>query len=122
MKFIDIDKLIAAREKKTIPEIFSEKGEQYFRKLEREIVLEESLNNNIVIATGGGVIIDNENIKNLKETSFIVYLDCTIECIYEKPPSTASERMLHSVACTPSMVYSESGFFVSGRITFRSSA
>lgn len=38
-----------------------------------------------------------------------------------KPPSTASERMLHSVACTPSMVYSESGFFVSGRMTFRSS-
>ena len=30
--------------------------------------------------------------------------------------------MLHNVACTPSMVYSESGFFVSGRMTFRSSA
>lgn len=63
MKFIDIDKMISAREKKTIPEIFEEKGEAYFRKLEREIVYEESLDNNIVIATGGGVIIDNENIK-----------------------------------------------------------
>ena len=39
-----------------------------------------------------------------------------------KPPSTASERMLHSVAYTPSMVYSESGFFVSMLMTFRSSA
>lgn len=84
MKFIDIDKLIAAREKKTIPEIFEEKGEAYFRKLERQIVQEESMDNNIVIATGGGVIIDNENIKALKETSFIVHLDCTIECIYER--------------------------------------
>ena len=37
-------------------------------------------------------------------------------------PSTASERILHSVACMPSMVYSESGFFVSGLMTFRSSA
>ena len=95
MKFIDIDKLIAAREKKTIPEIFSEKGEQYFRKLEREIVLEESLNNNIVIATGGGVIIDNENIKNLKETSFIVYLDCTIECIYERVKNSKTRPLLN---------------------------
>lgn len=95
MKFIDIDKMISAREKKSIPEIFEEKGEQYFRKLEREIVLEESLNNNIVIATGGGVIIDNENIKNLKETSFIVYLDCTIECIYERVKNNKNRPLLN---------------------------
>ncbi|STO31286.1 Shikimate kinase [Fusobacterium necrogenes] len=95
MKFIDIDKMISVREKKTIPEIFDEKGEQYFRKLEREIVFEESLNNNIVIATGGGVIIDNENIKNLKETSFIVYLDCTIECIYERVKNSKSRPLLN---------------------------
>lgn len=95
MKFIDIDKMISAREKKSIPEIFEEKGEQYFRKLEREIVLEESLNNNIVIATGGGVIIDNENIKNLKETSFIVYLDCTIECIYERVKNSKNRPLLN---------------------------
>lgn len=95
MKFIDIDKMISAREKKNIPEIFEEKGEQYFRKLEREIVLEESLNNNIVIATGGGVIIDNENIKNLKETSFIVYLDCTIECIYERVKNSKNRPLLN---------------------------
>lgn len=95
MKFIDIDKMIAAREKKSIPEIFSEKGEQYFRKLERDIVKEESLNNNIVIATGGGVIIDNENIKNLKETSFVVYLDCTIECIYERVKNSKTRPLLN---------------------------
>lgn len=95
MKFIDIDKMIAAREKKTITEIFEEKGEQYFRKLEREIVYEESLNNNIVIATGGGVIIDNENIKNLRETSFIVYLDCTLDCIYERVKNSKSRPLLN---------------------------
>lgn len=95
MKFIDIDKMIAAREKKSISEIFSEKGEQYFRKLERDIVLEESLNNNIVIATGGGVIIDNENIKNLRETSFIVYLDCTIDCIYERVKNSKTRPLLN---------------------------
>lgn len=94
MKFIDIDKLISAREKKSIPEIFAEKGESYFRKLEREIVYEESLDNNIVIATGGGVIIDNENIKTLRETSYIVYLDCTIDCIYERVKNSKSRPLL----------------------------
>lgn len=49
MKFIDTDKMISAQEKKSIPEIFAEKGEQYFRQLEREIVLHESMNNNIYL-------------------------------------------------------------------------
>lgn len=84
MKFIDIDKMISMKEKKSIPEIFKEYGEKYFRDREREIIEEESRENNIVIATGGGAIIDNENLKNLKKTSFVVYLDATIECIYER--------------------------------------
>lgn len=95
MKFIDTDKMISAQEKKSIPEIFAEKGEQYFRQLEREIVLHESMNNNVVISTGGGVIIDNENIKNLKETSFVVYLDCTIECIYNRVKNSKSRPLLN---------------------------
>ena len=95
MKFVDIDRLIAAREKKTIPEIFAEKGEAYFRKLERDIVYEESLENNIVIATGGGVIIDNENIKALRETSYVVYLDCTIDCIYDRVKNSKTRPLLN---------------------------
>lgn len=95
MKFIDIDKLISVREKKTVVEIFEEYGEQYFRELERKIVFEESLNNNIVIATGGGVILDNENIKNLSETSFIVFLDCTIDCIYERVKNNKKRPLLN---------------------------
>lgn len=84
MKFIDIDKMISMREKKNIPEIFKEYGEKYFRDKEREIIEEESRENNIVIATGGGAIVDNENLKNLKKSSYVVYLDATIECIYER--------------------------------------
>ncbi len=84
MKFIDIDKMISMREKKNIPEIFKEYGEKYFRDKEREIIEEESRENNIVIATGGGAIVDNENLKNLKKSSYVVYLDASIECIYER--------------------------------------
>ncbi len=84
MKFVDIDKLIVEREGRSISDIFQKEGEAYFRNLERLIVEEESRDNNVVISTGGGVIIDNKNIKNLKTSSYVVYLDCTIECIYER--------------------------------------
>ncbi|MGL4307436.1 shikimate kinase [Cetobacterium sp. SF1] len=95
MKFIDIDRAICARERKTIPEIFQEKGEEYFRRLERMIIEEESLDNNIVIATGGGVIIDNENIKNLKKTSYVVYLDCDVETIYQRVKNNKNRPLLN---------------------------
>ncbi|MCJ8342506.1 MAG: shikimate kinase [Cetobacterium sp.] len=95
MKFIDIDRAICAREKKTIPEIFEEKGEDYFRRLERLIIEEESSENNIVIATGGGVIIDNENIKNLKKTSYVVYLDCDVETIYQRVKRNKNRPLLN---------------------------
>lgn len=98
MKFVDIDKKIAASEKKSINEIFAEFGEQYFRDVERLTVLNESLQNNTVISTGGGVIIDNANIINLQKTSFIVYLDCEIDCIYERVRNSKSRPLLNNTA------------------------
>ena len=95
MKFIDIDRCISIREKKTIPEIFEEHGEKYFRDLERTIIEEESKDNNIVISTGGGAIIDNVNIKNLKSTSFVVYLDCDIDTIYERVKRSKTRPLLN---------------------------
>ena len=79
MKFVDIDKEIVKLEKRTVAEIFEQDGEEYFRELERKIIDKESKDNNIVISTGGGVIIDNANIKKLKESSFVVYLNCDID-------------------------------------------
>ncbi|MEG1582342.1 MAG: shikimate kinase [Cetobacterium sp.] len=96
MKFIDIDRCISIREKKTIPEIFEELGEKYFRDLEREIIEEESRDNNIVISTGGGAIIDNVNIKNLKQTSFVVFLDCDVETIYERVRRSKNRPLLNN--------------------------
>lgn len=97
MKFIDIDKIIIAREKKSISDIFEENGEQYFRQKEREIILEESSQNNVVISTGGGAILDNENMKNLQATSFIVYLDADAECIYERVKHTKHRPLLQKI-------------------------
>ncbi|WP_319202570.1 shikimate kinase [uncultured Ilyobacter sp.] len=95
MKFVDIDKLIAAKESKNISEIFSEKGEDYFRSLEKQIVIEESKDNNVIISTGGGVIIDNDNIKNLRKTSFVVFLECDVDCIYNRVKRRKNRPLLN---------------------------
>ncbi|WP_321328711.1 shikimate kinase [uncultured Ilyobacter sp.] len=95
MKFVDIDKLIAAKESKNISEIFSEKGEDYFRRLEKQIVIEESKDNNVIISTGGGVIIDNDNIKNLRKTSFVVFLECDVDCIYNRVKRRKNRPLLN---------------------------
>lgn len=95
MKFVDIDKIIEAHEKKSINEIFAEKGQVYFRDLEREIISQESLKNNCVIATGGGSIVDNENVKRLKETSFIVYLNATVDCLYLRLKTSTTRPILN---------------------------
>ncbi len=95
MKYIDIDKEIVRIEKRTIAEIFEQDGENYFRDLERKIIARESVENNIVISTGGGVIIDNNNIKSLRETSFVVYLNCDIDCIYERVKNRKHRPLLN---------------------------
>ena len=75
--------------------IFKEKGQIYFRDLEREIILQESSRNNCVIATGGGSILDNENVKSLQETSFIVFLDASIECLYLRLKDNTTRPILN---------------------------
>lgn len=95
MKYVDIDREIVRIENRPITEIFEKEGESYFRALERKIIAKESKDNNIVIATGGGAIIDNENIKSLKETSFVVYLSCSIDCIYERVKDKTHRPLLN---------------------------
>lgn len=95
MKHVDIDKEIIKIENRTITEIFEQEGENYFRDLERKIIAKESAENNIVISTGGGVIIDNNNIKSLKETSFVVYLNCDVDCIYERVKNKKHRPLLN---------------------------
>ena len=97
MKFVDIDKVIESQEKKSINDIFQKKGQIYFRDLEREVISQESLKNNCVIATGGGSILDNENIKRLKETAFIVFLNANIECLYLRLKDNTTRPILNDV-------------------------
>ena len=60
MEFIDIDKIIEKKLKLTIEEIFKEKGEIFFRKLEEKITLEEIEKSNKIISLGGGAFMNKK--------------------------------------------------------------
>ena len=79
LSFTDTDSLIEVKAGKKISEIFVEDGEPFFRKLERDIVLETLENQEGVIALGGGSILDSDvadKLKSMKEK--IIYLDVSI--------------------------------------------
>lgn len=73
-KFIDTDEYIVRQEGKSIPEMIKSKGWSFFRKLEARTAKELSKHQKTVIATGGGMFINSQNIKTLKESGFIALL------------------------------------------------
>lgn len=82
--FYDIDIEIIRRTGKSIPEIFEEYGETYFRNLEKEVLLELSLTESSVIALGGGTIASDENFEIIKSTGMLIYLKASIETLYNR--------------------------------------
>ena len=82
--FIDVDQYIEAKENRSIPEIFAEDGEEYFRRAEREAVKELAERKHLVIATGGGTVKSEENRKLLQENGIIVCLTADVETILER--------------------------------------
>lgn len=72
--FIDIDKEIEETEKAKIVKIVETRGWEYFRAIESKVVKKVAKLDNIVIATGGGTILNKENEKALKKNGEIVYL------------------------------------------------
>lgn len=80
--FIDTDIAIEKQEGMKISSIFEEKGEAYFRELERQTVEAISNQGCSVIATGGGIIKNADNMKKLMRTGVIVYLRATPDLIF----------------------------------------
>ncbi|MEA3239339.1 MAG: 3-dehydroquinate synthase [Candidatus Bipolaricaulota bacterium] len=82
--FVDMDVLIADRSRKSIPRIFAEDGEDVFRRLERELCRELSEKQDLVIATGGGTLIDHENRSLMTKTGIVVCLTASYDEIVRR--------------------------------------
>ncbi|MCD6520435.1 MAG: 3-dehydroquinate synthase [Anaerolineae bacterium] len=77
--FIDMDEVIVERAGMSIPEIFRRYGEAEFRRRERALCAELSQQHGLVIATGGGALVDPENRATMAQSGCLVCLDCAEE-------------------------------------------
>jgi len=84
MGYLDTDEIIEKREGCKIFQIFQEKGEGYFREIETQVVKEVALWDNYVIATGGGVVLKEENMNALKKNGLIICLSADPETIWKR--------------------------------------
>lgn len=82
--FIEMDTVIEEKEGSEIVDIFTQQGEAYFRKLEKELLQELSAKKDLVISCGGGLICDSDNLKLLKETGTVFALTASVSTIYQR--------------------------------------
>ena len=90
-EFADSDEGIVKKQGVTIPEIFADKGEAYFREIESEVIKEFSVKQGLVLATGGGAVLNSQNVDLLKENGVILFLDRDlrdIEATSDRPLSS----------------------------------
>jgi len=97
LQFVDLDDLIELREKRTISDIFAQDSELYFRKVEKRVLKEVSREKKFVVACGGGIVLDKDNIKIMKETGIIICLTASPQVILERT-SAYRHRPLLSVS------------------------
>jgi len=83
MRFVDTDDLIESREGH-ISDIVKSQGWDYFRKLEKSVIEEISKGDHLVIAPGGGAVLDADNVKALKRNGFIIWLKADQETLLKR--------------------------------------
>lgn len=82
----DIDEIIEARERRSVPAIFAQDGETYFRGVERRVLRELLLPRHLVVATGGGTFVDPENRAVINHDGASVWLDVPLDRIIARLP------------------------------------
>ncbi|NLT94483.1 MAG: shikimate kinase [Clostridia bacterium] len=92
--FVDTDEIITRQTGMDIPDIFKYYGENYFRQREKEAIEMVCRLRKHVIATGGGVILNSDNIKKLKENSYLICLSASPEEILERVKYDKSRPLL----------------------------
>lgn len=86
--FVDMDERIEVKEMASIADIFKIKGEDYFRKVESEILKQIKPNQQLVVSTGGGVPCFFDNMDFIKANGISIFLDV--------PPAILAKRIINS--------------------------
>jgi shikimate dehydrogenase len=93
-ELIEMDELIVQKEGMSIPEIVKEHGWEGFRDLEAEITAEVAERDNIINATGGGVVVREPNVSRLKQNGLVVWLTAGVDTLLERIGDDESRPLL----------------------------
>ena len=94
MSFIDGDTYIEQKENKTVSQIFADNGEDYFRSAEKTAMKELAQKRAVVIATGGGAVMNPDNAEALKKTGVLVFIDVLPETVIKRLENDTSRPLL----------------------------
>jgi shikimate kinase len=95
-QFLDTDKIIVDRAGMTIPTIFAGRGEAAFREMETSALISIGHLNRCVIATGGGIVIREENRALLRQLGFVVCLTASEDVLYERVARNEKRPLLQT--------------------------
>lgn len=98
MPFYDSDKAIEERTGVDIPTIFEFEGEEGFRNREQKMLQQLTEIKGIVMATGGGAVLREENRKLLSENGFVIYLHCDVDKLLERTRRDSQRPLLNTQA------------------------
>ena len=93
--FVDLDELIEFRERRRIVDIFAKDGEPYFRKVEKKALKEAAAQKKFVVACGGGVVLDKENIKVMKKSGILICLAAAPKEILKRVSANTQRPLLN---------------------------
>ena len=94
MQVVDMDAEIEKEQQMAISDIFSSKGEEYFRDLETQLIKDLQSKDNVVISCGGGAVLREENVTEMKKSGKIVLLNATPETILERVKNSHNRPLL----------------------------
>jgi len=93
-EFIELDEEIVKKAGKSIPSIFAQEGEAVFRQIEAQVVEEWSTRENLVISTGGGVVLNPQNLANLRQKGILICLLARPEVILSRVKKDTNRPLL----------------------------
>jgi shikimate kinase len=94
LEFVDTDREIEARTGVSIPTVFEIEGEEGFRKRETQVIEDLAQLSGWVVATGGGIVLREENRINLKASGFVVYLNVPAHTLWERTRNDRNRPLL----------------------------